>query len=1223
MAAPIEPIGADSEITIQARQQQQQVQQSYTVMQQRQQQQLQQQRRQEQIRKLQVEAAARRQRAEKDRLMGWGADVKGAIDAPKTPMLAERITGMRPRDGSAPRGESLAENMAAEEERRSVEFMSGEARRAVEEEHSIAQARATRAYHMSLQAMEAEMQRRHAAFEEYKKYSEDYAEAFRRTDVTYSDYLKAFKAGETTQGYDEWKQPYIQQELFRVQYPDIAGQMAELSNISQHMAQEGWGEAYAKYGDVTPRITKLQQAIQQEKGLSPEQVQTLNVWLSDVSAQNVAANRQFAAEKSARATLRKIQDAEAWQPKTLYEQAWFRSLDPGEQQLVAMSELPLLPVGASETFRTAYGEEGEAFVGRYTQQVIKGKEIRAAKTAPPDLSNLPTGQTFSLAPFYRQNGSPDPAYVQRFDKQLWDLLSPVTSAIKSTHESYERYIPAGSAAPIASTIVDLFEHTPGEMFRKTSVTMGSQIGQKVLGIAGIDTSQQRGIDISKSRKAILTEIVERPVPAIAGGAVAGFTGAAHEIVKIPHYLTHPIETAQAIPGEVPRLLEMVRSGIETSPIETGVAFYAGGKVFRGVGQSIKSVSPIGAGYVRIPTGIEATPQITRVIGVYGRNPLERPLLGKTEWVANRPLTGIVIGSGRVRPFVGSPVRAFGETPIRSGYLPMSESSWAFMRPVMLERLARTKSESFLTGAIEARKIASIRELGQMPAVEPWGTISPSTIPPKTWGKVTAYVRQHRRDIVPYGSTTERAILGEHGRYTLGDLDLDIRPKKAAKVAQDIHDILKEDMPDLGPLVHETSKLTEGAGRYTARMLDGQIVLDLHPHWEPRWNLPTDRLSGLISSGGVRMMPIGRTLWGKTMFFLNYRETIPGKAAVIQHYPGRFKDPADITLIARTMGAKVTEPLLFDIGGMRTEARAALARRAANVGDIFEKYTRQHAPEGIPLIREGINPIWRHRAGPIQVRDPLFNLNLGFQVRIVPLPRGVGAPQKPTPGIFVPRQTRSTAPSRDPARGRTYGRSPTVRYPAGYPVFFAGPPRYPSNYRTTHPAPYIGTRPIRSMQPYITVRTPRRSTYPAAPRPSYPSGIFPGRPSGYPPISSPGYPQIGSPGYPPVYPPSRPPTTPPPPPPLIRSLTPTRRGRRPWRYDRYRRREVIAPIATPWEVLGIRPPERVVRESARVAASRPQLIFVADQRRQPVADRHEARALEKLLSGKQRKKTLFW
>src|SRR5690606_16411403 len=381
---------------------------------------------------------------------------------------------------------------------------------------------------------------------------------------------------------------YIQQELFKIQYPDIAGQMAELSNISQLMAQEGWGETYAKYGDVAPRITRLQQAIQQEKGLSPEQVQTLNAWLSDVSAQNVAANRQFAAEKSARATLRKIQDAPTWQPKTLYEQAWFRSLDPGEQRLVAMSELPLLPVGASETFRTAYGEEGEAFVGRYTLQVLKGKEIRAAKTAPPDLSNLLTGETFSLVPFYRQNESPDPAYVQRFDKQLWDLLSPVTSTIKSTHESYERYVPAGTAAPIASTIVDLFEHTPGEMFRTTSVTVGSQIGQKVLGIAGIDTSQQRGIDISNSRKDLLTEIIERPVPAIAGGAIAGFTGAAHEIVKTPHYLTHPIETAQAIPREIPRFFETVRSGIETAPLETGTALYTGGKTFQMTGRGLKT-----------------------------------------------------------------------------------------------------------------------------------------------------------------------------------------------------------------------------------------------------------------------------------------------------------------------------------------------------------------------------------------------------------------------------------------------------------------------------------------------------------------------------------------------------------------------------------------------------------------------------------------------------------
>src|SRR5690554_5438467 len=415
MATPIEPIGTDSEITIRARQQQQQAQQSYAVMQQRQQQQLQQQRRQEQIRKLQVEAAVRRQRAKKEGLIGYGAKAKGAIDTPKTPMLAERITGMRPRDGSAPRGESLAENVAAEEERKLTEFMRGEVRRAVEEEHSIAQAGARQIYllsllahHRSLQAMARQAAERQAAFEEYKKYSEDYAEAARRTDVTYSDYLKAFKAGETTQGYDEWKQPYIQQELFNIQYPDIAGQMAELSNISQLMAQEGWGEAYREYGDVAPRITRLQQAIQQEKGLSPEQVQTLNAWLSDVSAQNVAANRQFAAEKSARATLRKIEDAPTWQPKTLHEQAWFRSLDTGGQRLVAMSELPLLPVGASETFRTAYGEEGEAFVGRYTLQVLKGKEIRAAKTAPPDLSNLSTGETFSLVPLFEQTASPDP-----------------------------------------------------------------------------------------------------------------------------------------------------------------------------------------------------------------------------------------------------------------------------------------------------------------------------------------------------------------------------------------------------------------------------------------------------------------------------------------------------------------------------------------------------------------------------------------------------------------------------------------------------------------------------------------------------------------------------------------------------------------------------------------------------------------------------------------------
>ena len=63
MTAPIEPIGADSEITIQARQQQQRAQQSFTVMQLRQQQQLQLLRRMDLFHILLVEAAALRQGA--------------------------------------------------------------------------------------------------------------------------------------------------------------------------------------------------------------------------------------------------------------------------------------------------------------------------------------------------------------------------------------------------------------------------------------------------------------------------------------------------------------------------------------------------------------------------------------------------------------------------------------------------------------------------------------------------------------------------------------------------------------------------------------------------------------------------------------------------------------------------------------------------------------------------------------------------------------------------------------------------------------------------------------------------------------------------------------------------------------------------------------------------------------------------------------------------------
>jgi len=90
-----------------------------------------------------------------------------------------------------------------------------------------------------------------------------------------------------------------------------------------------------------------------------------------------------------------------------------------------------------------------------------------------------------------------------------------------------------------------------------------------------------------------------------------------------------------------------------------------------------------------------------------------------------------------------------------------------------------------------------------------------------------------------------------------------------------------------------------------------------------------------------------------------------------------------------------------------------------------------------------------------------------------------------------------------------------------------------------------------------------------------------------------------------------------------SLTPARRGRRPWRYDRYWRREVVAPIASPWELLGVKEPAWFKKETARIAASRPQRIFVADQRRIPVASKQEARLLEDMFSAKRRKKTLFW
>ena len=1320
MAAPIEPIGADSEITIQARQQQQRAQQSYTVMQQRQQQQLQQQRRQEQIRKLQVEAAARRQRAEKDRLMGWGADVKGAIDAPKTPMLAERITGMRPRDGSAPRGESLAENVAAEEERKLAEFMRGEVRRAAEEEHSIAQARATRAYHESLAAMSRQMQEQYEARKAYKEYSEQYAEAARRTKVTYSDYLKAFKAGETRQGYDEWKQPYIQQELFKIQYPDIAGQMAELSNISQHMAQGGWGEAYRKYGDVAPRITKLQQTIQQEKGLSPEQVQTLNAWLSDVSAQNVAANRQFAAEKSARATLREIQDAPTWQPKTLYEQAWFRSLDPGEQRLVAMSELPLLPVGASETFRTAYGEEGEAFVGRYTQQVLKGKEIRAAKTAPPDLSNLSTGETFSLIPFYRQNESPDPAYVQRFDKQLWDLLSPVTSAIKSTHESYERYIPAGSAAPIASTIVDLVEHTPWMQFHTAPVTIGSQIGQKVLGIAGIDTSQQRGIDISKSRKAFLTEIIERPVPAIAGGAVAGFAGAAHEIVKIPHYLTHPIETAQAIPREIPRFLETVRSGIETAPLETGVTLYVGGKTFQTTGRGLTMAGKAaGKSTGLIDTQIHIAEKYPTP-----ENALYLDFMGKT---ASKVLDGgrIDVVQGRARPYIMNlqgrwdPVHMGVEPPTLDvgglfgtlpkgqefgpgmyGLSPFSFGSWTSkgLSEALAKGIKESKGKPLVTRGVEVGKalghrvLADTQSLVLRPRAYVFHGVRTAELPPQLRAEIIETI-QRRGHLTPEQWEAGRALAIEQSRrygepvawlskkwskpfnpewFPESEVILFYDKARAARIPRGrvfrgltskgfglATDIWYSPKPAVQPpffvrnllytlrrekhygaagaedILWKHGEMYEGFPSYGEHSLLGHGVehnVGLYRNLEQMYfkseALRKDytlkelelesRLHDLLKITGGETEPFPHAEGVLIATKYGYLDRLYGDIPAAR----KMQIATDISLHTKIKPGFGPHGILTKLWYRPSIGAKALA--TADRLDLARFGTKVETSKLFLLPEETLS--WKVRAGAKDILTGQRDLPIGFKVQFVrdPAPAGLDLLAKSTGArqpIVATRATRATRTTRDPqpAALERSGRSGYGTPPLGYfpPSRRGRPPARPRMYPGIRPQARPPSRPAVRLTPRAT---PRPQAYPGARPQLYPST----RAAAYPAIRPPGYPVARPPGYPPQYFSGYAPPPPPPPlPPLIMSLTPTRRGRRPWRYDRYRRREVIAPIATPWEVLGIRPPEWVVRESARVAASRPQLIFVADQRRHPVADRHEAGALEKLLSGKQRKKTLFW
>ncbi|MDN7013902.1 hypothetical protein FGW20_12890 [Methanoculleus sp. FWC-SCC3] len=1016
MAAPIEPIGADSEITIQARQQQQRAQQSYTVMQQRQQQQLQQQRRQEQIRKLQVEAAARRQRAEKDRLMGWGADVKGAIDAPKTPMLAERITGMRPRDGSAPRGESLAENVAAEEERRSVEFMSGEARRAVEEEHSIAQARATRAYHMSLQAMAQQAAERRAAFEEYKKYSEDYAEAARRTDVTYSDYLKAFKAGETTQGYDEWKQPYIQQELFNVQYPDIAnsqaareekaikraneiGQaLAEAQIIAQTVAREGYTGATAKYGrdpqeliaEQKARAAAAQTSLQQNFNILPDPRH--QEYFKEVS--------DFAARQRGVVSLK----------DSLTDQTGFR-IGRAEMSLKT-SDYPA-PPSSTPLYDAAVK------TGLVTAPVVGGTEkIQAVGSGWIEENRAATHRVIDQ--IFPDNGIPKTVAggMAEIGTGGWRALLGIQSM--------------GLAVPAA----EYAARHPQEFF--AALAPGT----------------------AKYATDLATHATQHPLQF--GGELAAGALVFHGGAKVTGRVTAPITS---------RITEFgirVRTPSQHRP-------------------AIGAISDIGRNVPELRSTIEADPDLSQILNIGKAAPAVEEVLTKQPHTIFGSATQIGQMPAKRIPATPKDLDVFVSNP----------------EAFNLEMTSRLGPEYSIEGNVIRRSVKG----GKTPHA-----IDTHTFP----------------EGYPISGQSKTRIVYQEEQVA-PNLPFEFMPKEVLR----------------GGRLTQEYLYTQTLRKATSVMGEPESLF--------RWKFGPPK---------HRMKDIPTLIADAEWLVESTKQRVPQ-----MRFIERIIATRKIRKIERGLDVLRKDPLVVEA------MEAAPATDSTPSLTVFSRAPQPRQPPAVALSPG--SPSLTVRSGPAV---PEY-----FSSRPPSRPPTYPASRPPSYPRVQPR-------SRPPV----YSRSRPPSYPPGIPR--SRPPTYPASRPPSYPPGIPRSRP---------------PTYPASRPPSYPPGIPRSRPPSHPP------------SRPPSYPPGVPPTPPPSPPPGFFGTSTTRQGRRPWYYDKYRRREVVAPIASPWELLGVKEPAWFKKETARIATSRPQRIFVADQRRIPVASKQEAGLLEDMFSAKRRKKTLFW
>jgi hypothetical protein len=594
----------------------------------------------------------------------------------------------------------------------------------------------------------------------------------------------------------------------------------------------------------------------------------------------------------------------------------------------------------------------------------------------------------------------------------------------------------------------------------------------------------------------------------------------------------------------------IYEGVTTRPVEFAGEMYGTSLAMGYAGRGISKATGFGVGIIDIPTGrvqrstsyesgravTTERPITTSMAGLYWRNPLERPLLGRTETLSARPLVGVAWGEslGRPAPFVGRYVLP-ENVPVGTGYLPVTPADWAFARMTMETRLGgmgdpmrHIWDETFAT-----RRVAHSMRGGTAPELaEPWGRVAPQTIPEPAWGEVAQYIRANRQDMVVYGSTTGRAFMGEYGRVTLGDLDIDIRPSRAQEHSQNIYNIVRRHQPNIGELRHETSMITGDAGRYTARMPSGEIVLDLHPYWEAKWDTPR---SGLAESGGVRMMPLSRTVWGKTMFFLQYREVAPGRA-IIEPYSGRFKDPADISLIMGKYSRDVLgKPLRWDINRIRAGGRLQLAQDAARISQSFDTYVRRYAKEGIPLLEEG-RPALRGldfetpniadidiRIGAITEfqRTDLFSeefrpIRYGVQEypqvlstvpslwKAPPLTTGTSAVKYSTTAArYLDTYTKTVSPG-----GKYQSPSPSGKYSAGYPS-----PAHLNKYLGYPPAKYPGVSKYGGIQRYLSgtryplvQRYPGGTKYPGIPQiPVYPGYPVTGKPPGYPTTNYPGRP----------------------------------------------------------------------------------------------------------------------